>query len=102
MYFQVNNLLLLSKLILGRHDNELTDMPFYTDSSRCNLFQLQRPRKRTLKENFFYQTCRLPNCVKNVLRQKNGPKKSILRVFWRRFEEYEELNKCRGELDVTA
>ena len=94
MCIQVNNLLLLSKLILGRYDNELIDIPFYTDSSRCNLFQLQRPRKRILEENFFYQTCRLGNFVKIDLRQKNGLKKLIIRVFWRRFEEFEELNKC--------
>ena len=81
-------------LILGRYDNELIDIPFYTDSSRCNLFQLQRPRKRILEEIFFFQTCRLAKFVKIDLRQKNGLKKSALRVFWRRFEEYEELNKC--------
>ena len=51
-YIQVNNLLILSKMILGRCDNELIDMPLYLDSSRCNLFQLQRPRKRFLEENF--------------------------------------------------
>ena len=96
MYIEVNNLLLLSKLILGRYDNELIDLPFYTDSLRCNLFQLQRPRKKILEENFLYQTCRLANFVKIDQRQKNGLKKSILRVFWRRFEEYEELNKCTG------
>ena len=87
MYIQVNNLLILSKLILGRYDNELNDMPFYTDSARCNLFQTQRPRKRILEEIFFYQTCRLANFVKIDLRQKNGLKKLILRVFWRRVEQ---------------
>ena len=90
----VNNFLLLSKKILGRYDNELIDMPFYTDSSRCNLFQLQRPRKRFLEENFFYQTDGIANFVKIHLSQKNCLKKPILRVLWRRFEQYEELKKC--------
>ena len=49
MYIQVNNLLFLSKLILGKYDNEIIDLPFYTISSCCNLFQLQTPRKRILE-----------------------------------------------------
>ena len=38
MFFQLNNLLLLSKLILGRYEACNLDISFYREFSRANLF----------------------------------------------------------------
>ena len=54
MNVQLNNLLLISKLILGRYEACNLDIPFYTDLLRANLFQLRRPRKAKCEQNFMY------------------------------------------------
>ena len=56
---QLNNLLLLSKLTLGRYEACNLDITYYTEFSRANLFQLRRPRKTKCEQNSMYQTCRL-------------------------------------------
>ena len=87
---------------MGRYKNELIDLLFYADSSRCNLFQLQRSRKRILEENFFYQTCRLANFVKIEPRQKNGLKQSILIFSGEDLKNMKKGKNASGELAVFA
>ena len=86
MHVQLNNLLLLSKLILGRYELCNLDIPYYTEISRANLFQLRRPRKAECKQNFMYQTCRLANVIKIDLREGIGLKQRLLKIFWSKFE----------------
>ena len=61
MYIQLNNLLLLAKLIFKRYDTYMIDVPQYIVFSRYPMFQLKRPSKYRCEQNFFYQTCRLAN-----------------------------------------
>ena len=64
MYIQINNILLLSKIGLGRYDDMHVNLPILTESSRGVMFQLKRPKRLKAEQNFFYQTCRLVNTVK--------------------------------------
>ena len=54
LYVHLNNLLLFSKLILGRYEACNLDIPHYTELSRANLFQLRPPRKTKCEQNFMY------------------------------------------------
>ena len=98
MYVQLKNLLLLSKLILGRYEACNLDKPYFTEFSRANLFQLRRPRKATCEQNFMYQTCRLANVLKINLREGIGLKQRLLKIFCSKFEQYNESDKCTWKL----
>ena len=74
MNVQLNNLLLLSKLILGCYEASNLDISYCTEFSRANLFQVRRPRKAKCEQNFMYQTCRLANVLKIDLREGIGLK----------------------------
>ena len=67
MYIQINNVLLLSKIGLGRYDDMHVNLPILTESSRGVRFQLKRPKRLKAEQNFFYQTCRLVNTSKSCL-----------------------------------
>ena len=57
------------------------------------MFQLERPKKKFLKDEFFYQTCRLANVIKIDVRETSRLKKRILWLFWRKFEkDYEQVH----------
>ena len=86
MYVQLNNLLLLSKMILGRYEACSLDIPYYPEFSRANLFQVRRPRKAKCEQNFMYQTCRL--ALKIDLREEIVLKQRLLKIFWSKFEQY--------------
>ena len=67
MYIEINNILLLSKLICGRYDTSqlsLLSLSSYSTLSRFVLFQPEGPKKKTLEDNFFYQSCRLADILK--------------------------------------
>ena len=95
MYIQINNLLLLSKILSKNYDVDMLKVPSYSCSSRGCMFQLERPKKKFLEDEFFYQTCRLANVIKIDVRETSRLKKRILWLFWRKFEkDYEQMNKC--------
>ena len=95
MYIQINNLLLLSKILSKNYDVDMLNVPSYSCSSRGCMFQLERPKKKFLEDEFFYQTCRLANVIKIDVRETSRLKKRILWLFWRKFEkDYEQMNKC--------
>ena len=98
------DLLLLSKLILGYYEACNLDLPYYTEFSRANLFQVRPPRKGKCELNFMYQTCRLANVLKVDLGEDFGLKQRLLKIFWSKFEQYNEINKCTWKLacDCTA
>ena len=98
MYIQINNLLTLAKLVEGRYDTSLLKIPLYTESSRRKLFQLSRPARKNLEENFFFRTCRLSDVLGVNIRDTTGLKKRLLRTFWDKFNNYDERNKCTWRL----
>ena len=83
--------LLLSKIGLGRYDDMHVNVPILTESSRCVMFQLKRPKRLKAEQNFFYQTCRLVNTLKIDVRVYCGLKQLLLRKLWLKFEEYNEV-----------
>ena len=98
MYIQINNLLLLSKMLSGRYETPMLKIPVYTDFSRYSLFQLKRPNRKILEEDFFFQTCRLADALRLDLRDQIGLKKKLLQLFWREFKNYDQGNKCSWRL----
>ena len=104
MYVQLNKVLLLSKLILGLYEAFNLDIPYSTKFSHANLFQLRRRMKAKCKQNFMYQTCRLANVLRIDLREGIGLKQRLLKLFWSKFEQYNENDKCTCKLacDCTA
>ena len=81
MYVQLNNLLLLSKLILGLYEACNLNILYYPECSRANLFQVRRLRKAKCEQNFMYQTCRL--ALKIDIREETGLKQRLLKSFGR-------------------
>ena len=79
MYIQINNILLLSKLICGRYDTSQISLPSYSTLSRFVLFQPEGPKKKTLEDIFFYQSCRLADILKIDL--LNQP--TLKKYFWK-------------------
>ena len=79
MYIQIKFFLLLSKIGLGRYDDMHVNVPILTESSRCVMFQLKRPKRLKAEQNFFYQTCRLVNTLKIDVRVYCGLKQLLLR-----------------------
>ena len=98
MYVQINNLLLLSKMLSGRYASPMLKIPIYSSFSRHNLFQLKRPNRKILEEDFFFQTCRLADSLKIDLLNQIDLKKTLLNLFWRNFENYDERYKCSWRL----
>ena len=94
MYIQINNILLLSKIGLGRYDDMHVNVPLLTESSRVVMFQLKRPKGLKAEQNFFYQTCRLVNTLKIDVRVYCCLKQLLLRKFWLKFGEYNEVDEC--------
>ena len=87
-FIQLNNLLLLSKLILRRYEACNLDIPYYTGFLRANFFQLRRPRKAKCQQNFMYHTCRLANVLKIDLSEGIGLKRRFLKIIRSKFEQY--------------
>ena len=98
MYVQINNLLLLSNMLSGRYASPMLKIPIYSSFSRHNLFQLKRPNRKILEEDFFFQTCRLADSLKIDLLNQIDLKKTLLNLFWRNFENYDERYKCSWRL----
>ena len=98
MYIQINNNLLLSKIGFGRYDDKHVNVPILTESSRGVMFQLKRPKCLKAEQNFFYQTCRLVKTLKIDVRADCGLKQLLLRKFWLKFGEYNEVDKCTWKI----
>ena len=98
MYIQIKNILLLSKIGLGRHDDTHVNVPIITESSRGVMFQLKRPKRLKVEQNFFYQTCKLVNILKIRVRVYCGLKQLLLTKFWLRFGEHNEVDKCTWKI----
>ena len=98
MFIQLSNLLLLSKLLNGKYEVESLQVPSYSILHRKIVFQIKRPKKKTAEDNFFYHTCRLANVVNVDLRETDGLKKKLLRIFWTNFNSFDERNNCTWRL----
>ena len=84
---------LVAKIVEGRYDISLVEISLYTESSRCNLFQLSRPASKNLAENFFFRTCRLSDVLSVHMRNTNWLKKRLLSTFWDKFHNLDERKK---------
>ena len=74
------------------------NVPILTESSHGVMFQLKRPKRLKAEQNFFYQTCRLVNTLKIDVRVHCGLKQLLLRKFWLKFGEYNEVDKCTWKI----
>ena len=96
MYKQINNILLLSKLLSCRYDTSQLSLPSYSTLSRFVLFQPERPKK--ILKTFFNQSCRLADIFKIDLLNHSTLKKELLKIFWGNFHNYNKMNKCSWKL----
>ena len=86
------------KMLSGRYASPMLKLPIYSSFSRHNLFQLKRPNRKILEEDYFSQTCRLADSLKIDLLNQIDLKKTLLNLFWRNFENYDERYKCSWRL----
>ena len=106
-YIQINNILLLAKIGLGRYDDMHLNVLILTESSRGVMFQLKRPKRLKAEQNFFNQTCRLVNTdITNKIDVMAycGLKQLVLRKFWLKFKfgEYNETDKCTWKIGCNC
>ena len=87
MYIQINNLLLLSKILGGRYDSQNLQIPIVSSFSRFSLFQLDRPKNKTLENDFFYQTCRLSDFLRLDITDQTNLKKKLITLFLAEFQQ---------------
>ena len=96
LYMEVNDVLLLFKIINGKYDFKWDDYVTFL-TGRHKLFDVKHVNYEKSRHNFRYRTCRLANILHtsvNVL-DFNGLKKRLLKYYWNFFmNNYNELNSC--------
>ena len=98
VYIQINNLLLLSKILGGRYDSQNLQLPIISSFSRLSMFQLDRPKNKTLENDFFHQTCRLSDFLRLNITNQTNLKKKVLTLFWQNFNNFTESDKCTWKM----
>ena len=96
MYIQINDILLLSKIIQGGYDVSQLKVPDLSYSVRGEImFQISRPKKAVVQQSFVYRTTRLVNLLKiDINCDKQTLKAKLLKIFWHKFKSFDEQNPC--------
>ena len=97
MYLQLNDVLMLSKLIQGHYHVDDLRLPGMIFSVRGELkFNSERPSKSQLQQAFFYRTTRIVNNLKlDILNcDQKSLKHQLLQLFWKKFADFDENLSC--------
>ena len=97
MYIQLNDILLLSKLMRGCYNVEDLRLPEMITSVRGDLkFDIPRPNRAIIQQAFFYRTTRLVNILKLNITDcdPRSLKCQILQCFWKSFAKFDENLSC--------
>ena len=97
MYLQLNDVLMLSKLIQGHYHVDDLILPEMIFSVRGELkFSSERPSKSNLQQAFFYRTTRIVNILKlNISNcDQKSLKHQLLKLFWKKFADFDENLSC--------
>ena len=95
MYIQINNLLILSKTLGERYDSQTFQIPILSSFSRFSLFQLDRPKNKTMENDLFYQNCLLSDLL-DISDQTSL--KKLLTLFLQNFDNLTESDKCTWKM----
>ena len=104
MYIQLNNLLLLSKILNNHYDFNFSDRyPPKNDlaNTRSRLFECTRPAKFVCEKNFCIHAKRLANLVPQKVDFTNtiGLKGRLLQLMWEHFEKrFDDSNPCSWKI----
>ena len=92
MYIQINDILLLSKIIQGGYDVNQLKVPDLSYSVRGEIvFQFGRQKKAVVQQSFVYRTTRLVNLLKiDINCDKQPLKAKLLKIVWHKSKSFDE------------
>ena len=101
MYVQLNDVLLLSKLMKGYYEAGNLELPEMIPSVRGDFkFNIQRPSRAPIQHAFLYRTARIVNILKlNIIDcDQKSLKCRLLQLFWKRVENFDENLSCTWKI----